>query len=232
MEAVDLEKLDRLFSRGYVRPLRDLHDLDRYTETVPEVIGLRHDVDDNGWDSVLPMARWENERGIRSTWYFLHSAPYWGPQMRSVLECLVDTGHEIGIHNNAIAESIRQRRWPQPILHEACEQLRGWSGAPVLSTAAHGDELCHEFGFVNYEMFAECQRPGKKYMWHSELADFGLKYAGDWLPRAAYMSDSGGKWADYPGNPTLDDALRDFPYSGRMIILQHPDHWPAELYRA
>ena len=234
MDSVDLAKLDRLFERANVVPLRELYERG---DNPPDQIGLRHDVDDRGWPSVWHMAKWEQDRGIESTWYFLHTAPYWGIEMLPVLRDLVTMGHEIGLHNNAVAEGFRTGDDPFGIFSHAKFQLETWSGVEVRTTAAHGDILCHQRGFVNYDMFLECCKPGEnpqyfyEYQERRSYRDFGIDYAGDWLPRAAYMSDSGGRWADYPGNPTLDQALRDFPYSGRMIVLQHPDWWPPELYR-
>jgi hypothetical protein len=231
MEAVDLKKLEQLFEMAsFVSTLRDLYEK---PDSSPDNIGLRHDVDDRGWDSVLAMAQWEKDRGIRSTWYFLHTAPYWSHLMGPTLRSLVYMGHEIGIHNNAIAENKRTGEDPFIILERAITELCDWSGVPIRTTAAHGDLLCHQYGFVNYDMFTECQkqRSGSSYDGPKlPLATLGLEYAGDWLPRAAYMTDSGGIWNPGPANPTLDDALEEFPYAGRMIILQHPDWWPKALY--
>ena len=42
----------------------------------PRIIGLRHDVD-NVIEPAVEFALWEAERGYRSTYFVLHSAPYW-----------------------------------------------------------------------------------------------------------------------------------------------------------
>jgi hypothetical protein len=42
----------------------------------PRVIGLRHDVD-NVIEPAVRFAAWEAERGYRSTYFILHTAPYW-----------------------------------------------------------------------------------------------------------------------------------------------------------
>ena len=56
-------------------------------KTHPDVIGLRHDVD-NEIDSSVAFAQWEADRGYRSTYYILHSAPYW--QDKTLLRKSVD----------------------------------------------------------------------------------------------------------------------------------------------
>ena len=57
--------------------LRELHDApDR-----PHAVALRHDVD-HDLDLALEMAHHEHARGIRATYFLLHSAGYWqDPQL-------------------------------------------------------------------------------------------------------------------------------------------------------
>jgi hypothetical protein len=55
----------------------------------------------------------------------------------------------------------------------------------------------------------------------ASLADFGLEYDANWLGRAMYLSDSGGRWCD----PGFDKIAAGFPYEGQLHILVHPDWW-------
>ena len=105
--AADLEELDaRLLSiADRVVPMRDIYKGD----CSRRVIGLRHDVDDNpgAFDTALEMARWECDHGYSSTYYLLHGSRYWtADNLVRALE-FEDLGHEVGIHVNAIADSLR-----------------------------------------------------------------------------------------------------------------------------
>ena len=62
------------------------------------------------------MAQWEFERGYSSTYYLLHGSRYWNADnLVRALE-FEELGHEVGIHINAIALSLRHRRSPEFIL--------------------------------------------------------------------------------------------------------------------
>jgi hypothetical protein len=205
----------------------------------PDVIGLRHDVDDNkdSLATAAKLARWEAERGYRSTYFILHGSSYWRDEhaLRAALEEIGAAGHEIGVHANAVAVALRDGGDPAEILHAAIERLRGF-GFPVVGVAPHGDPACRRVGFVNDEMFAECARPAmgapdRVLTLHGRsltlaprpLADFGLAYETYRLPHGRYLSDSGGAWNVPP--PSVADGL------GQLHILQHPDWWAGAFAR-
>ena len=75
----------------------------------PNMIALRHDVDYD-LDLALEMSYWESQRGIRSTYYLLHSAGYW-EDTHLVEKCLQfqDFGHEVGLHLNVVSEWINEK---------------------------------------------------------------------------------------------------------------------------
>lgn len=195
----------------------------------PTAIGMRHDVDDNpgSLETAVKLARWEAERGYRSTFFILHSASYWNDQMFEALDAIVSCGHEIGIHASAIATALRDGGDPGEILLSSVEHLRAL-GYTIRGVAAHGDELCRLCGFVNDEQFAECARPemgepdrvisfdGRSLkLAPRPLADFGLLYDTHRLRHGRYLSDSGGSWNEpFPGSGT-----------GQLHILMHPDWW-------
>ena len=57
-------------------------------------LALRHDVDSR-LDSALRLARLEHERGLRATYFVLHTAPYWDrddlvPRVRDLLRAKTD----------------------------------------------------------------------------------------------------------------------------------------------
>ena len=209
--------------------------------TDPRIVGLRHDVD-NVIEPAVRFAEWEAERGYRSTYFILHTAPYWQdkPKLERSLELIAGYGHEIGIHNNALAEWTRTGRDPRLVLVEAIVELNGY-GYEVTGTVAHGDGDCYDnqgrLLFVNDQMFSECVRPecsrAASPRCASPLASFGLDYDANWLERGAYISDSGGRWSA----PGFDLVAQEFPFPGQLHMLVHPDWWaeafvPVDLLEA
>jgi hypothetical protein len=203
-----------------------------------QTIGLRHDCD-NVIEPAVQFAEWEAERGYRSTYFALHTAPYWEDEqlLRGSLERIAELGHEIGIHNNAVAEASETGCDPVEILAGAIDQLRGY-GFEIRGTVAHGDPRCYTngtVGFVNDELFSECARPefgfasrpaGRRYIEPVPLATFGLEYDANWLPRAEYLSDSGGAWSR-----PFDEVADGFPFAGQLHVLIHPDWWREAFTR-
>lgn len=230
-QADDLAELDRLLDKAFaVLPMRDVHAgiIDA------RVIGMRHDVD-NHIEPAVEMAMWEAERGYRSTYFILHSAPYWDdkPLLNSAVDEIASYGHEIGIHNAALSEQVRTGADARVTLAEAVLELRGM-GHNVSGTVAHGASECYDrlgrLQVVNDEMFTECARPGMGAPDRTvagceiqpvPLATFGLDYDANWLNRAAYLSDSGGTWS----TPGFDFTSREFPFYGQLHLLVHPDWW-------
>jgi hypothetical protein len=234
----DLEHLDEVLGRArQVVPMLDvaLGITDRY------MIGMRHDVD-NRIEPAVAFAEWENERGYRSTYFLLHSAPYW--QDKSLLfesvQRIAELGHEIGLHNDAIAEAVCTGRDPIDILTEARDELNSMSPRVVAGTVAHGNRLCYgedgKVRFVNDEIFLECSRPalGRAdrvvagvHLRSVPLASLGFLYDANWLPRSAYLSDSGGQWS----GEGFEKVTDGFPYPDQLHMLVHPDWWAQAFTR-
>lgn len=238
-QPADLEHLDRLYRQAAaVVATEDVHD----GLTHPLAIAVRHDVD-NVIEPAVAMARWEHERGHRSTYFILHGNGqpdhYWHDKelLERSLDTIASLGHEIGLHVNAIAESLRTGRDPLEIVEDAVVELRQM-GHRVRGVVAHGDPLCHAARFVNDEMFTESPRPtyGAPDRWLEACGRrvqlrpvsrqrFGLEYDPNWLPRGDYLSDSGGRWSQ----PFHDVATR-FPHAvGQLHMLVHADWWPEAL---
>lgn len=237
----DLVELDErlLANADACVAMQEVHDGNRS----PDVIALRHDVDaGHALATALQIAEWEAEHGYRSTYFLLHTSPYWGGSVfeRSV-DRLVSLGHEIGIHANAIAQSLRTGLDPDLILEHALIDLRSL-GITVRGVAAHGDEICNrdrgvdEGTFVNDEQFVECARPKegapdrkvsrgrfRRQLSPRPLADFGLEYEALQLgfPTPFRVSDSGGYWS-----MPFDQAVEKFHFGDRQLhFLWHPDWW-------
>lgn len=223
-----LDKLEALLSEAReVVPMRDVYQGARSAD----VIGLRHDVDDNPGSlrTALAIADWEHERGFRSTFYLLHTASYWEDDLFLGDACdhMASLGHEIGIHVNALTVALQDRVDPDWVLHCAISRLRSY-GHQVDGFAAHGDQLCHAVHYVNDEQFEECARPEYgapdrvlRYrgfdlkLQPRPMSDFGLVYDTHRLPHGRYLSDSGGVWNEpFPGEG-----------EGQLHMLWHPDWW-------
>ena len=230
--ADDLAELDDLFlsQATAVVAMQEVH----AGNHAPSVIGLRHDVDASkeatrhALNTAVKMAEWEADRGYRASYYILHTAPYWRePGFRGKLERIATLGHEIGIHNNALAEALRTGGDPYLILESAIEELRSF-GFQVRGTAGHGDPFCNrdrqpgEVTFANDEIFVECARPQEGLpdrkitrgnitlrLRPRPLADFGLDYDALWLGMQLPFrcSDSGGRWLN-PGFEESADRFR------------------------
>ena len=239
MNRADLDKLEQLLGQARrVIPMREVADGDMS----PEAIGLRHDVDDNkgSFETAFEIAEWENERGWRSTFYLLHDSHYW-EQACEQAQAFELMGHEVGIHVNAIAEGLRQRRNPEIILGRAIDQLRA-AGCDITGCVAHGDPLCYQrdrtLRFVNDEMFTETARPSVGaatrlvetdegwgfYLEPVSRREFGLTYNASWLPKGDYLSDSGNKWSQ-----PIETVAGRWPHAGQLHVLMHPD-WYVEAF--
>jgi hypothetical protein len=252
--ADDLEELDRRFLARAARVVA-MADVVAGARA-PNVIGLRHDCDSaESIETAAKMARWEAERGYRSTYYVLHTSPYWtSPAFPQLLEEIAGYGHEIGIHSNALAESLRTGEDPDEILDRAIARLREL-GYPVRGVAGHGDPFCNrdrgidEGTFANDEQFLECRRvnmgPSDRVITRGAisrqiaprpLADFGLEYDAVWCayPFPFRISDSGGRWlnpgfgetaAKFAEQLDVEELPTETDHPRQLHMLIHPDWW-------
>jgi hypothetical protein len=232
----DLRELGEFYERAVaVVPMEDIYDHHTWNVVGPPgkplVLGLRHDCD-NVIAPAVHMARWEADHGYRSTYYVLHSAPYWQdkPTLQAALEVIASCGHEIGIHNDAITVALQTGRDAGEVLNEATEELRSY-GHRIRSTVAHGHALCGVKRYVNDELFRECYRSdygdvARLSVAPYRLADFGLDFDANWLPRGDYLSDSGGRWSQ-----RFEDVAAAWPSKGQLHLLVHPDWWEHAFTR-
>lgn len=223
----DLAELDMLLldRATEVIAMEDVHD----GNIDPRAIGFRHDVDaGHALDTAVLLAEWEAERGYRSTYYLLHTSPYWDASgFSGAVGRIRELGHEIGIHSNALAEALRTGDDPDQILEAAIQRLRSM-GQIIRGVAGHGDPFCNrdrapgEITFANDEQFVECARPQEGEpdrtitrgnitlkLRPRPLADFGLEYEALNLayangPFPFRFSDSGGVWL----KPGWEDLVR------------------------
>jgi hypothetical protein len=212
--------LDRLGDREVV-PMREL-------ARGGGDLALRHDVDAR-LDSALELARLEHDRGLRATYFALHTAPYWDDaDLVPRLARLQALGHEVGLHNDLVTLARVHGVDAGAYLGEQLERLRS-GGIDVVGAAAHGSPWCHRLGFHNNYVFAGWDEPVPGFP-ATEVpqklvpADFGLEYEAYHVPCDVYFSDS-----------TFLDGRRAHPSSLRLdpgkrtIVLVHPCHWDASV---
>jgi len=247
----DLARVEALLaSADEVVPLREAF---RRRDDWPErFVALRHDLD-REVENAVRLAEWEAQHGWRATYFVLHSEWYWGdreepsPYLLRALERIAGLGHEIAIHNDAVATALRTGDDPVRLLDRALTSLRR-HGFDVVGAAAHGNPLCGELGFVNDEIFLECARPSfgaadRTIAWRDPdtgrtrsirlapvpMARLGLEYDASRIGHTLYLSDSRGRWSQ----PLSSIEARFGSEGGFLQVLIHPFWWAlsGEPYR-
>lgn len=215
-----------------------------------DILMIRHDVD-HDYETALRMARWEEQRGLRATYCILHSAWYYGrlvdgrmQRSREVVELCRDLqsmGHEINLHNNFAVMALEHGLDAVAALKEELLFLR-MHGIEVAGTSTHGDRLCRELAFRNYELFSEsvyASRGGPRVVEHRgnrvelgavSMSEFGLEYEAYDIPRDRYVTDSGGSLRVRQntrgrGGLRRKELDRVFPYGEIVGTLTHPVWW-------
>jgi len=213
---------------------------------------LRHDVD-NTLDGSVRIAEIEHDFGVSSTYFMLHTAPYYEKE-DFIDRCkhIQKMGHEVGFHNNIINFCIENPGFtPKQVLEKELRFLRE-NNIEVYGTSSHGSALCRRKGYTNYEVFKECVRPYTKRTSSVEgiplhtlsLSDYGL-YEAYFLFHDYYITDStsGGPWRclnkkehdEWVPNflkmkriPRIRRLVRDLGKSDRVKNIQfltHATHW-------
>lgn len=211
------------------------------------VIGLRHDVD-NDLNIAVSFSETEYKLGFRSTYFILHTAPYYlaNPGVMSehsdkilpVLRMMQnERKFEIGWHNDLVTLQAVYNIDPATYLHNELIWLRT-NGINVTGTASHGSNFCYVYKYLNYYFFEECTWPivgqfvnnltlplnGVSVpMKKGKLADFNLDYEAYFLNYNKAFSDAsitnGIRWNIGMLN------LNALSPGDRVVILLHPIHW-------
>jgi hypothetical protein len=213
--------LDRLGGREVV-PLRE------FARGAGD-LALRHDVDSR-LDSALELARLEHARGLRATYFVLHTAPYWGDaDLLPRLRRLQELGHEIGFHHDLLTLYHVEDVEPRDRLERDLRRLRD-GGLDVVGAAAHGSPWCHRLGFHNNYVFDGWDEsivgfPNRDVPEKLDPREFGLDYEAYHVPHDVYFSDSSfvnGRRA-HPADLHLEPGRR-------TIVLVHPCHWDSSVW--
>ena len=238
-------------------PYRDSHENLRYSDFVREseigerkILLIRHDVDHDHLTAVR-IAEWEAERGFKATYCLLHTAWYYGilengeyRHSTDLIECvkrLHALGHEINFHNNLVATALREGTDAVEMLRKELLFFRSL-GIAVTGTSTHGDELCRDLNFRNWEIFSECcddrfggprtisydnqGRVNTVELGAHSMFDFDLEYEGYDVKRDIYHTDSGGRPRTRYGARGRRPFGRKDESRGEIVgILTHPIWW-------
>jgi hypothetical protein len=222
-----------------VVPLRDFREK---AAVGGAVVGLRHDVDVS-LANALELARLEHARGLRATYFVLHTASYWSsPRLLDhLLQFQNEYGHEIGWHNDLVTLECVQGVDARTYLAEQLERLRS-AGISIVGSSAHGSASCYRFGYHNNYFFSDFDGEvvpgfpntdtvetmrGRVQIPKARLGEFGFDYEAYHLGEHLYFSDttkaSGLRWHPDEFDSTGLDAGQ------KVIILTHPCHWDASV---
>jgi hypothetical protein len=224
--------------------------LDEFLKTVDTnkvVIGLRHDVDLD-LKKAFKLSTVENNLGIRSSYYILHTAAYYladpnnmEEHSDSIIPTLKiiqnDYNDEIGWHNDLVTIQLVYDIDPVIFLNQELSWLRS-NGLNLTGTSSHGSNYCYVYYYLNYYFFEEFKNSvagqfvnndsalvyGKWVKFkHGRLSDFGLDYEAYFLNNNKYYSDAsfinGNRW-----NINMLD-LSTLKRGDRVIILMHPVYY-------
>jgi len=215
-----------------------------------KVLLVRHDVDHDHL-TAMKIAAWERERGVKATYCLLHTAWYYGRlegeryvHSEDLIECarrLVELGHEVNFHNNLAVLALREGIDPAAMLRQELEFFRS-HGVPIHGTSTHGDALCRELEFRNWEIFRECcderfggprtvtyedgRAPRSYRVGELSMADFGLQYEAYDVARDVYHTDSGGNLRTRLKTKGRRPFGRHDAERGQVVgVLTHPIWW-------
>jgi hypothetical protein len=187
---------------------------------------VRHDIDDCP-EKAYRGSLIEDEYGIKSAYYILNTAGYWGEG----LDCFADMqerGHEIGWHNDVVSQYFRGAKNVKKEITEPLERLRGM-GLEIKGTATHGSPEALLNGMVNHYVWKESKPvlgyPGefpKRY----SLNKFGLEYESHFVEHDYYYTDSMAVFFGGWEEGCIIDRLKNAIKKGRRVILLiHHQTW-------
>lgn len=188
-----------------------LFEMANYEDTNKVIVGIKHDIDCHPFKA-LELAEIENRYNIRTTYYILQTAFYYGKlknngkfirynSLDALYKKIYDLGNEVGIHNDLLTIMIDWGLEPFEFNKYTIKELNN-IGITVYGTSAHGANICHIVKHINYEIFsdfAKCQKieyQGKTYqIGINTLNEFGYSYEAYHIPYNIYISDAGGEFS-------------------------------------
>jgi hypothetical protein len=220
-----------------------LKDFIKTNSTDKVVIALRYDIDEN-IDAAEKLAYREHKYGIKSTYFVLHTADYYGKLIGSTfirnknmidyLKKLQDEfGHEIGFHNDLVTLQLIYDIDPKEFLKSELAYLRG-NNINIVGTTYHGSKYCYIYHYYNAYFWKEYPDGGWNYEYlirgqttikieKDSLQNYNFEYEGGFLHEDYFFADcnfiNGKRW-----NMSMVN-LDTIKPGKKVIILLHPANW-------
>lgn len=207
------------------------------------VLALRYDIDEN-INAAVKFAYREHKYGIKSTYFILHTANYYGITKEAsfvrdrnlifYLKKIQDSfGNEIGFHNDLVTLQIVYGIPPKEFLKNELAFLRG-NNIDIFGTAYHGSRYGEIYKYYNAYFWKEFPKGGRNYEYiikgdktikieKDSLSNYNLFYEGGLLDQDYFFADvdfiNGKRWN--MGMVNLDTIKP----GKKVIILLHPANW-------
>ena len=207
------------------------------------VLSLRYDIDDN-INAAVKFAYREHKYGIRSTYYFLHTAKYYGKKMGNTfhrnenlihyIKKIQDSfGQEIGFHNDLVTLQLMYEIPPREYLAQELAYLRE-NDIDITGTTYHGSPYCLIYKYSNAYFWKDYPDSGWNYEYITKgfktikidkdyMSNYGLEYEGNLLNQDYFFADAyfvdDKRW-----NMSMFNIDTIKP-GKKVIILLHPEHW-------
>ena len=219
-----------------------LNEFNKTTSKDKIVIALRYDIDDN-INAAVKFAYREHKYGIRSTYFALHTATYYGKfidkkfvRYDNIIFYLKKMqnafGHEIGLHNDLLTLQIMYEIPPKEYLKNELAFLRG-NAIQIDGTAYHGSPYCYLYHYSNvffwldwpnseqYEFVKKGYNTIK--IEKDSLCNYDLDYEAGMLNQDYFFSD-----ANFVDNKRWNMKMVNLDTikpGKKVIIMLHPQHW-------
>lgn len=164
---------------------------------------LRHDIDMSP-ESAAAIAEIEASAGVRATYFFLFSSPWYDLLDDRTIEIprrIAEMGHEIGLHYDVSVLEKTGEGGALGLLMLESRVLSHLCGTKVRAIAMHNPSLGGTDPF-------------------RKNTEFVNAYDGDLLEGVAYFSDSCGAWRD-----DFVRCLEEERFPAQMQLLTHPALW-------
>lgn len=183
---------------------------EKYDCVLPKTLILRHDIDYT-LNGVLEMAQIEKALDCTATYLFrVHADEYnlFSCTALALVQRLLDMGHEIGLHYEAMNVGRALGLEPQQLLKREKSVLESILGIEVRTCSEH-----REISSVIHKtpLFRDLYNPYAAGFSHYAMDP---KYCKD----MKYLSDSNANWRE--GDPSMHYGKHE-----KMQVLVHPDWW-------
>jgi hypothetical protein len=220
-----------------------LKDFEKTTSSDKVVLALRYDIDDD-INGAIKMAYREHKYGIKSTYFVLHTAKYYGKKVGdefirndNVIYYLKkiqnDFGHELGFHNDLVTLQVMYGIPSREYLRKELEYLRG-NGIRMFGTTYHGSPYCYIYKYFNAYFWKEFPDGGWNYEYVTKgyktikiekdsLKNYNFEYEGGLLHQDYFFTDANFVGQDRWNMKMVNlDTIRP---GKKVIIMLHPEHW-------